>query len=199
MTRKFRDLLEESYAALARCRRPAMPDTPDEWMEELCEGDDCVLSDFADMGGQVRSVGRSAPVDVFMDFDFVRFMLEIDPVLLSHGDEYRGLYRLAMKGVLPERIRTRQDKASFEPAIGAAALAAGALDWLRDLASLRSLAEYGLVDPGPFLPLFERWMGAVHLGERTETVPGDESCHQVWQLLSLEAFLREHGTGRELS
>jgi hypothetical protein len=197
MTPRLRALVEPCRDAAERAARP-LPDTPDEWMAELCEGDDWDLPNIADVGGQALAVTHAAPFDVFMDFDFVRFMLEIDPVLLSYGHEYRGLYRLAMKGTLPELIRTRQDKASFEGVIGAAALAANALDLLRDLSSLEALATRSLVDPGPFRPMFERWLGAVRRGEREDSDPTDECLQQVWQLLSVEAFLREEGRGRDL-
>jgi asparagine synthase (glutamine-hydrolysing) len=199
MTRRSRELVDGCRDDVPEWPPRSLPDTPDEWMEEWCEGEDCVLPDVADIGGQALAVTGAAVFDAFMDFDFVRFMFEIDPVLLSHGHEYRGLYRLAMKGVLPEPIRTRQDKASFEPAIAAAALAANALEMLSDLSSLEAFAGTGLVDPGPFRPMFERWLGAVRLGERAEEAPGDECGQQVWQLLSVEAFLRSHGVGRDLA
>jgi hypothetical protein len=165
-------------------------------MEELWDGDSVVTS--ADGGGQALALTHTGGFDVFSDFEFARFMLEIDPVVLSHGHEYRGLYRLAMKGIIPELIRTRQDKGVYEPAIAASVLAANAFDLLNDLSSLDALATRGLVDPVPFSPMFHRWLGAVRRGERPDFVPGDEYLHQVWQLLSVEAFLREHGHGRDL-
>lgn len=196
-TPRFRRALRKCWSAADRVARP-LPDTPDEWLDELCEGSAFALPDIADVGGQVLAATKAAAFDVFMDFDLVRFMLAIDPVLLSYGDEYRGLYRLAMKGVLPEVIRTRQDKAYFLPAVAAAILAADGLDMLRDLSSLDALATRGLVDPGPFRPGFERWLGAVGRGERDDIDPGDERWEQTWQLLSCEAFLRQHGRGRDL-
>jgi asparagine synthase (glutamine-hydrolysing) len=199
MTTRFRAVLRQCREAVDRIARRHLPDTPDEWIEELCEGGDWLLPNLADIGGQALAVTHAAPFDVFKDLEFVRFMLEIDPVLLSFGHEYRGLYRLAMKGILPERIRTRQDKAYQAPAVAAAALAADALETLRDLSSLDALATVGLVDPAPFRPMFETWLSTVRLGERPDDQPGDECWEQVWQLLSVEAFLREHGRGRDLA
>jgi hypothetical protein len=198
MTRRFRALLERCHEASERAARP-LPDTPDEWMQEWCEGDDCVLPTIADCSGRSHALTGAAVLDAFMDFDFVRFMFEIDPVLLSYGHEYRGLYRLAMKGILPEQIRTRQDKASYEPAFAAAVLAADAIGMVRDLSSLEALASRGLVDPGPFRPMFTSWLSAVKRGEREESDPGDEWGQQVWQLLSVEAFLRQHASERDLA
>ncbi|HZU84818.1 MAG TPA: asparagine synthase-related protein [Polyangiaceae bacterium] len=173
------------------------PDTPDAWMQSLC--DDETRYDSADAGAQVLSLTGCASADALMDPEFVRFMLQIDPVLLSYGDEYKGLYRLAMQGVLPERVRTRQDKGCVEPAIAAAALGADALGMLGDLASLRALVSRGLVDPLPLRPILDAWLAAVRRGERSEPDAADEHWQPLWQLLSVEAFLREHGPGRALA
>jgi hypothetical protein len=133
-----------------------------------------------------------------MDLDLVRFVLELDPILLSHGHEYRGLYRLAMKGFLPESVRNRQDKARYEPAIAETVLGSEVLDVVEELASLAHLASRGLVDPAPVKQFFIAWLAAVRRGERTGPDPADERWELVWQLLSVEAFLREHGRGRDL-
>jgi asparagine synthase (glutamine-hydrolysing) len=197
MTARFRAVLEKCRDAE---ERPAgeLPDTPDEWMDRLCNRES-YLPDTADLGGQGLAMTGSASVDPFMDLDFVRFILEIDPILLSYGHEYRGLYRLAMKGVLPERIRRRQDKAHFAPAVAAAILAANALKTFSDLSSLQALSTRGLVDPIPFRPMFERLLAALQAGNLEEIGAGDEHWELVWQLLSVEAFLREHGVGRDLA
>jgi asparagine synthetase B (glutamine-hydrolysing) len=197
MTPRFAGLLDQCWDGAERAAKPLI-DTPDEWMRELCEGGLRGLADTADLTGHLLAATRCAPVDVFLDLDFVSFMLTIDPVLLSHGHMYRGLYRLAMKGLLPEAVRMRQDKAAFEPAVAAAALAADAIEMLRDLSSLTAMAGRNLVDPAGFRPMFDRWLGAVRRGERADADPGDERWQQVWQLLSVEAFLREHGRGRDL-
>jgi Asparagine synthase len=198
MTSRFQALVECCRDAREHANRNQLPDTPDEWMEEFSEGDGFGLPDIADSGGQMLAATRVAVSAAFMDFDFVRFVFELDPVLLSHGNEYRGLYRLAMKGVLPELIRNRQDKATYEPAIAAAALAANALEMLRELASFEALASAGLVDPVAFRPTFDRWLHTVCRGERGDRDPGDECLLQVWQLLSVETFLRQQGQGRDL-
>ena len=196
MTGRARALLEQGENAAAVGAHP-LPDTPDEWMKTLCN--DPEQADFADTCGQLLALTGCALIDVFADLELVRFILELDPLLLSHGAEYRGLYRLAMKGLLPERVRTRQDKGRFEPAIAASALCADALEFLRDLSSLDALATRGLVDPVAFAPLFDVWLSGVRRGEREDWDPADECWLEVWQLLSCEAFLREHGRGRALA
>ncbi len=196
MTRQARDLLGRCRTAAER-HIGALPDTPDAWMERLCTWD--YLLDNADLHSQLATVVGCAPVDVFLDFEFVRFMLELDPLVLSHGHQDRGLYRLAMKGVLPERVRTREDKGDFEPAVGAAAVAANAFETLGDLSSLRALATLGLVDPAPFRPAFNACLTALRRGAIEHDNGADEQIVPAWQLLSVEAFVREYGKGRSLS
>lgn len=194
MTSRSRRLFARSRQAAGRSIR--LPNTPDEALEDLFTRDQ--LLDGADLGGQVAAVTGCAPVDVFLEFEFVRFVLELDPALLSYGNEYRGLYRLAMKDVLPERLRTRQDKAWLEPAIAAAAVGADAFEMLQDLSSLESLAARGLVDPAAFRGMFSTCLALLRRGERSDPDPADEQILEVWQLLSMEAFLRKHGSGRDL-
>jgi hypothetical protein len=141
--------------------------------------------------GQLESVIPTPAIDVFRDVALVRFVGALDPLQLSVDHRYRGLYRRAMRGLIPESVRQRNDKAQGEPAHAEAILAARAEPTLRDLSSLAALADMGLVEPGPFRPLFERWLSAVRRGERITADPADESWHTVWQLLSVEAFLRD--------
>jgi hypothetical protein len=50
-----------------------------------------------------------------------------------------------------------------------------------------------LVDPAAFRAPFDAWLRALKRGERRGADPADEFGHQVWQLLSVERFLRQHG------
>ncbi len=188
--------LDRAYDAAERSAR-SLPDSPDEWMRALCDDPD--QCDSADGAGQMFSLTGCAPFDVFMDLDFVRFVLQIDPVLLSYGNEYRGLYRAAMKGILPERIRRRQDKSGFESGVAGAIASSDAFELFRDLLSLRALASSGLVEAAPLKPILDLCLAGVRRGERTTRDPSDEYWAQVWQLVSVEAFLREHGKGRDLA
>jgi asparagine synthetase B (glutamine-hydrolysing) len=195
LTPRSRSLLEDCREADESAAEDP-PASPDAGMKFLCT--QCQLTDGADVLGQLGTVTGCFPVDVFLDEDFVRFMLELDPALLNHGHEFRGLYRLAMKGILPERLRRRQDKGIFEPAVAAAAAPSG-LEALRDLASLKELASRGLADPTPLRRDADTCFAMVERGERAHDVSGDEWFQRFWQLLSAEAFLRECGRGREIS
>jgi hypothetical protein len=184
MTPRFVELLEPSLEALPR----RQPRTPDEAMAHLCAHP--FLTELAVSWGQIAVATAAAPVDVFRDLELVRFMARVDPLVVSHGHLFRGLYRLAMKGVLPESVRMRRDKAYAQPAIGEAAVAAGAEPRLRDLSSLERLASLGLVEPDAFRAPFDAWLRTLVRGERLELDPTDGTWDQIWPLLSAEAFLR---------
>ncbi len=168
--------------------RPAPPRTPDEHMALLCR--DPVLEDLGISWGQMASVTSAAPVDVFRDPDLVEFVARVDPMDLSYGDAFRGLYRLAMKDSVPESILTRQDKAHVRPAVASAALAAGATELLTALSSVGRLADLGLVDAGMFRPVFARWFRALKRGESVDPDPTDAWWGKLWSVLAVEAFLR---------
>jgi len=186
MRRPFRELLD----ACLDTASATPPRTPDERLREHCMS--YAFADLATVWGQIASVTRSVAVDVFRDLELVRFTCAIDPTLLSHGGTYRGLYRLCMKGLIPDSVRTRADKALGQPLLAEAVLASGGFDLLTDLSALRGLAEMGLVEPSRFEPVFNRWLRAVRRGERTTTDPMDGSWQSIWQLLTVEAFVRHH-------
>jgi asparagine synthetase B (glutamine-hydrolysing) len=198
MTSRAKALWVETRAADGGLHLP-LPNSPDSQLECLCTRS--YMSDTCDTVGQLASATGCLPVDAFLDEDFVRFVLEIEPVLLNCGHEYRGLYRLATKDLLPPSLRMRRDKGAFEPGIAAAAGNPG-VAFLRELSSLEALAGHGLANPKPLRPAMEACFGALQRDGRGEfigPVPGDEYIPDVWQLLSAEAFLREHGRAREIS
>lgn len=186
-------LLPESVRVLESARQAIdvdpVPDTPDDWLALRCSSHR--LLDYMDGGAQLTSATRCAPVDVFLDADLVKFIARVDPVTLCHGGTYRGLYRLAMKGLLPESVRLRPDKARFEPAIAEAALAGDGLARLRELSSLSGVASLGFVAPRPFAPVFEACVAAIERGMRGGADLMPAHWQKVWQLLAVEAFVRE--------
>jgi hypothetical protein len=145
------------------------------------------------MFGQMSSATSSLTVDVFRNLELVRFISRLDPLILSHGHTFRGLYRLAMNGVIPDSIRLRPDKAAVEPAVAEAAVGANAFDMLNDLSSLTGLEALGLVDPRPLRSDLDDWLRLMRMGERRHADPGDPSWSDKWRLLSVEAFVRRHG------
>ena len=189
MTSRFLDALEPLIDVEPR----ATPVTPNEWMSFFCEH-----PRFAELSiswGQIASVTGTAPVDVYRDVEIVRFIAQTDPAVRSHGHLFRGLYRLAMHGILPEAVRLRPDKAIGEPLVGEAAVSADARGLLEDLSSLQHLASLGLVEPERFRAPFAAWLSNLLDGPRPIAEPTYEPWHSAWQLLSVEAFLRTSGRG----
>jgi asparagine synthase (glutamine-hydrolysing) len=110
-----------------------------------------------------------------------------DPVWLVHGDIRRGLFREAIRDLLPASVVERLDKASFEVASARFIAATGGFSELRPLATVKELASLGIVEPKPFREAFDEF-------ERAPTEEG-MGWESVWPALAVEAFLR----GRQLS
>ncbi len=192
--RHFNWMTPRARRELTECLEPstsALPESPDDWMQYwACDG---FLGELAVSWGQVAAVTGYAPIDVFRDPELLRFVAQIHPLDLSVDSISRGLYRRAMKGLIPETIRNRMDKSLGQPGVAAAAISSNSIGELRELGSLTAMADAGLADPAAFRPSLQRWLALMQRGERTDPDPLDESWHQVWQLLSVEAFLRKYG------
>jgi asparagine synthetase B (glutamine-hydrolysing) len=122
--------------------------------------------------------------DPYLDLDLAASVTALEPYYLLFGDRWRGLLRASMQDLLPESLRERMDKASFEPALRRFMDAAGGFASLRSLASGRALASLGLIEPGPFAAAFEHFVAAPEDGV---------SWMALWSALSVEAFVRGRG------
>jgi asparagine synthase (glutamine-hydrolysing) len=116
----------------------------------------------------------------YLDARFLRFVARIPPDLLWHGNLSRGLFREAMRGVIPEGVRLRRSKALQEPMLTQCVEAAGGFGALRPLATVRILADLGMVEPKPFLAAFDEWA----------RLSRDYDWMQVWPVIAIEGFLR---------
>ena len=168
-TPKLLDLLEPALEAVP----VAEPSTPDAWMSFFCGHP--LFAELSMSWGQIARASRATAVDVFRDPELVAFVATIDPVVRAHGGVGRGLYRLALRGLVPESLRARRDKALGHPLAGAAAVAAGAVGELEALGSLDELAGLGLVEPGAFRAPFASWLRALRRGERLASDATDAS------------------------
>lgn len=120
--------------------------------------------------------------DPFLDPELVATVTSLPPAWLLHCDSRRGLFREAVRGLLPESLRLRADKASFEPAFARFLASAGGCEVLRDLAGVPRLAALDLVEPRAFREAFDAF--ARH---------PDDGWGDVWPAITVEAFLQ----GRE--
>lgn len=139
-------------------------------------------ADYATIRMQLEATAGIPLAEVFADDQLVQFVAGIEPLDLLVGDQERGLYRLALRGEIPESVRLRKDKAGYLPAVLETVEAAGGATQFAELATMRQCAQRGLVDAaafgGDFAKLLEdprhsigRW-GA------------------IWPALAVESFLR---------
>lgn len=122
-------------------------------------------------------------VDPFLDPTLTARVERFPAAWLLHGGMRRGLFREAMRGLLPSSVRLREDKASFEPAMTRFVSSAGGLSALRELASATELHAHGLVDRRAFTATFDGFVAAPEQRE---------AWAALWPALSVEAFLRGH-------
>ncbi|GMU65529.1 MAG: hypothetical protein AMXMBFR36_18030 [Acidobacteriota bacterium] len=87
------------------------------------------------------------------DFDLVELALSLPDALLGRGDETRYVLREAMRGRLPEGVRTRAGKASFRRLL-LAALEPARLSWVRPLLDRPDALWRGFVEPAALA----RWL-----------------------------------------
>ena len=121
-------------------------------------------------------------LDPYLDPALVAAITRIPRALLLHGDVRRGLFREALGELLPESLRRRLDKASFEPAFARFVEGAGGFEPLRSLASVAQLGALGLVEPRAFRKAFDAFVATA----------SESTCNgwgTVWPVLAVEAFL----------
>jgi asparagine synthetase B (glutamine-hydrolysing) len=123
--------------------------------------------------------------DPYLDRELARFVTALPPSWLLHGGVRRGLFREAVRGLVPESIRLREDKASFEPAFRRFVDASGGFSMLQPLVRMRELGALGLVDPPRFRDAFTAFCAAP-----------DEGWGDVWPALLVESFLVARREGR---
>jgi hypothetical protein len=167
--------------------------TPDELLAYRCNMTG--LARYADGNGQAASATGCDSIDIFCDIDVLKLVCRLDPVLMNYDCEYRGLFRLAMSDLLPEGVRTRRDKARFEPAVAEAVLAGDGLDVLADLSSVSALSSVGLVDRQRLRPVADACIAAV-----SRMREGDDflnaNWEPFWRTVAAERFLRLWGGAR---
>ncbi len=119
--------------------------------------------------------------DPFLDRELVATVAGFEPEWLLHGGIRRGLFREALRDLLPRAVLEREDKAFFEPAFLRMTQAAEGLEAMRELSSGEELASLGLVEPGRFRAAFDAFIAAPDDGPSWMT---------IWPALCVERFLR---------
>lgn len=121
--------------------------------------------------------------DPYLDRALRRFVLSLPPEWLLAGDVRRGLYREAIRVLVPAFVANRKTKAEMEPAITRLVEAAGGFEALRDLAKVQHLADLGLVEPRQFLRVFD---------SIARDPLGSWDWFWAWPALAAEAFVARH-------
>lgn len=106
---------------------------------------------------QLERLSGILRVDPYLDADLATFALALPPHELlgaSGPSARRGLFREALRGVLPESLRMRADKASFVP-VHRALFRAPLLASLAPHAGATRLADLGIVEPRAFRRAFD--------------------------------------------
>ncbi|HEY1691523.1 MAG TPA: asparagine synthase-related protein [Polyangiaceae bacterium] len=141
--------------------------------------------DHSDARAQTEKVGGFLEVDPFFDPEVVDFVASLSPEILFHGNRLRGLYQEALRGLVPETLRLRTDKA-WMSAYDDIVEASGGIESLEDLAYPHRLADLGIVEPDVFRARFE---------ELRNPVKDRFLWTEIWPVLGAEAFLRDPAAG----
>lgn len=141
------------------------------------------LLESADMRGRLEATTGCLRLDPLFDDALLRAVATVPPAAFFAGGRLRGLFRLALAGLVPDAVRFRADKAAFEPAFEEVTAAAGGLARFRDLARLDRLGALGIADGTRFS---EMWASLEAGG-----VPAS-AWLRVWPPLAVEAFVRAH-------
>jgi hypothetical protein len=141
------------------------------------------LVTLRDAREQVEIQSECRHEEPFLSEELLAFVASIPPAFFFFGNIRRGLFREAMRGVIPESIRLREDKASASPAIAAMFSPAG-LAHLRPWLSMSASSEQGFVDAAAFDQSME---------EAARSGTGGPWL-RLWPAIALEALLRGHAT-----
>jgi hypothetical protein len=138
------------------------------------------MADVADNCGQFEAAAGLSRIDSYLQAEIVEFIASVPPRMMFHERRIRGFFRLAMKGLLPESVRLRSNKAWFDPAFVELYSLAQHNHGMAGLLRMEALADLGLVDLAGF-------RAAIAQAEAQQDVPAWLSL-----LLGHEAFVRAH-------
>ena len=120
----------------------------------------------------------------FHDLRLTRFVMGLPGNALRRGNVRKYLLREAMRGTLPEAVRTRGDKAVFQRAIRDAV----ATHFARHPPETMQLARLGWIDAGTVRAAVDRLASAPADGPRADLpVP----VGRLWFLVAIEIWLAE--------
>jgi asparagine synthase (glutamine-hydrolysing) len=175
---RLRSFLTERY------QRSAMVSS---WREATCASriNSYLHGDFlevADARSQAEVAAGIARWDPFLDDELFDRLGGFPLDCLVHGGGTRGLFRLALRGLVPESLRLRTDKSGFDEAL-TAMIGPAERSKLFELADMRELESLGFVDAQGFRSYFERILA--------EGATTHRHWLTVWPALAVESFIRD--------
>jgi asparagine synthase (glutamine-hydrolysing) len=117
----------------------------------------------------------------FLDVRLLKYALSIPPDQLFQLGSYKPLLRGAMKGILPELVRTRQGKTSFTSFIDMA-LRYKAVDTIQGMLKSPLSADRGFVDADKLRKAYRAYHEGRPFGSK----------YLFWRTLTLETWLRRN-------
>jgi asparagine synthase (glutamine-hydrolysing) len=160
---------------------PAGAPTSSERIREIALGGD--LLDYRDGCAQIEIAASCPTADPFFDPELTGLAARIPAPMFFHGDRVRGLFRHAIRGLVPESIRLRETKGRFENAFAAQLEGMGGARALEPLVAVRGLAARGIVDAAMYRERFERLMRDPRDGG---------SWIELWPAIATEAFVQRY-------
>jgi asparagine synthase (glutamine-hydrolysing) len=188
----YRHARARAASQTLRWAGPRLRPLLEEPLNERAGGDDWLtafatsyaMMEGADGVGQTEAAWGTPYVTPYLDPRFIELVASLPPAHLFAGGRMRGLFRVAMEGLLPDSLRLRPDKASFEPMLDQMFAAAGGMDRFRALLQMEATADLGLVEPSRFREMFTRVV---------DRVPTARGWLEVWPMLAVEAFVQGSG------
>jgi asparagine synthase (glutamine-hydrolysing) len=186
-TIRYLDVLDDEAAASLRSFQPALVHPFQEWLKNRAYQDltretmPCCLRASQRNTAAARLVNRSP----FLDRDLVEFMFRIPGTMKIRNGVTKHLLREAMRGVLPEVVRTRVKKVGWNAPSDRWFTGAGAA-MMRDLVSSQRFRERGIYRTERLLELIDEHERIVTAGEAREN-----HMMLLWQALNLDIWLRE--------
>ena len=138
-------------------------------------------ADLSDLRGQYEAKTGCRIIHVPLDEEIADFVTSLPAPYLFCGGFHRGLLREASRGLIPDDVRFRPDKASPSAMLEALVRAPGCADAIEPLLSMRVLADLGLVEPKRF---------AAALGGFPRTLGSRTNWMELWPAVAVEAFAR---------
>ncbi len=157
-------------------KRYRVPRSADEFFDSIATS--VTIADVVDARTLHEGIVGLPQRDPLLDVDLARFTSALPYEVLNCDGLHRGLYRRALRGLLPETVRLRVTKADMNP--DAFAIIKRRLDgpgW-RERFSVPRLVKLGWVDPTAFR-------------SRMESLRYTDDLVATWRFLAADAFLEQ--------